>query len=225
ALDYYSEQVMDNLIRAKNGMLFLHVDVTQLTAQVTTKGTGVFNGGQSKVGTNTANVLLGNSGTTSSAALQVTKPLSFSLTPERDDMVTLQAVPEVNDSQLYALYLKFLNTDQNEADLKGNLIGSKIVTVVGSDTPPRDGTYVPGTATKWGGAWYYIPGQYQQQYQNLCVGIVARQKPRQGAESQKTTLARVYNPEEQMEALAPKNDSVELRTLRQLQQTINSLQK
>lgn len=45
AIAYYADQTIDNLIRAKNGQFFLHVNINSLTAQVISEVAGTVGGG------------------------------------------------------------------------------------------------------------------------------------------------------------------------------------
>jgi hypothetical protein len=228
ALDYYTDQVMDNLIRGKNGQLILHVDITILTAQVTTKVAGSVGGG--KTTANTAN--RGAAGLLTSTANVTTKPFTFSISPERDDQLTITSVPEINDSAVYQLYLQFLNlpaftnTTSFSATVLGSLPSSGL-NVAHSDNifsvqqrrhgeDLKDGDYVAGTLRTWAGHQYYVPIGYKQQYFDLCMGLVSRIKLKTPAPDAKRLAP--------AEFLAPKYyDSPELRLLQQLQQKIETL--
>ena len=52
-LSYYNAEVMENLIRASQGLLFVHVDLTNLQATVTTNYAATLSGGQSLLNTST----------------------------------------------------------------------------------------------------------------------------------------------------------------------------
>ena len=220
ALDYYTTQIMDNLIRGKNGMLLLHMDITALTAQVTSKAAGSVGGGRTTART----VNTGATGLLTTAADVTTKPFSFSISPERDDQLTITAVPEVNDPAIYQLYIQFLNLPAKPGREKSELFSSPSsgVDVQESDhitsIKQRNGEklksddYVQGTLTAWKGHQYYVPIAYKQEYFDLCVGLVSRIKLKPSAV-----------PEAKANLLPPKYDSPELRLLQQLQQKLNTL--
>ena len=216
---------MDNLIRGKNGQLILHVNITTLSAQVTTKVAGSAGGGKT-----TANTVNGGAtGLLTSTANVTTKPFTFSISPERDDQLTITAVPEINDSPVYQLYLQFLNLPPltNAKSFSISALGSlpsSGLNVTSSDNifsvrqrkdgeDLKEGDYVPGTLRTWEGHQYYVPIGYKQAYFDLCMGLVSRIKlntPPGG----KVKAA---------EFLAPKYDSPELRSLQQIQQKIDTL--
>ena len=226
ALDYYTDQIMDNLIRGKNGQLLLHMNITTLTAQVTSKVAGSVGGGETTADT----VNKGAAGLVTSAANVTTKPFTFSISPERDDQLTITAVPEINDSAIYQLYIQFLNlpAPKKEASFSANTLSSlpnSGLDVASSDNVfsvrqrngehLKEGDYVAGTLKKWAGHQYYVPIAYKQAYFDLCMGLVSRIKLKPP-----TPDAKGLAP---AEFLAPKYDSPELRSLQQIQQKIDTL--
>jgi len=44
----------------------------------------------------------------------------------------------------------------------------------GPESTVKAGTYVPGAKMKWNDGWYYVPIQYQSQFSDLCLALVAR---------------------------------------------------
>jgi len=60
---YYNDQIMDNLIRAKNHLPFVHVDITFLTSQGGSQITGTIGAGESRTNTNTSKSMAGALGT------------------------------------------------------------------------------------------------------------------------------------------------------------------
>jgi hypothetical protein len=111
AIAYYQDQIMDNLARARNGQLFLHVNLTNLNTQITSKLAGTANGGQSLANTGSRQVTSKRAtvpqivSTISSVA---TRPFTFSVNPERDDQITVTGVPQYTDPFVYDMYLRFL---------------------------------------------------------------------------------------------------------------------
>src|SRR5262245_62759223 len=51
---YYNDQIMDNLIRAKNRLPFVHVDITLLTSQGGSQISGTIGAGENRTNTNTS---------------------------------------------------------------------------------------------------------------------------------------------------------------------------
>jgi hypothetical protein len=131
AIAYYTDQIMDNLIRAKNGQFFLHVNINNLQALVTSEVAGSVGGGDTT--TNTRNRQITNQTTTTTnaagqavavvggAVSTITRmamsPFTYSVTPKRSDQLTFAAVPEINDQPIYRAYLQFLNVTDKEESL------------------------------------------------------------------------------------------------------------
>src|SRR4051812_30548812 len=53
AMDYYNDQIMDNLVRAQHGLAFIHVDISGLNSTVTTGINGTYSGGETTVNSGT----------------------------------------------------------------------------------------------------------------------------------------------------------------------------
>src|ERR1051326_534921 len=111
-MDYYTDQVMDNLIRAKNGLPFVHVDVASLSALSTAKVAATVGGGQTlnNSGTNPSSgatgqccttmgpagtttqitrALAGAAGFTTTIVHGAMRPFTVSATPEQSDNLTI----------------------------------------------------------------------------------------------------------------------------------------
>src|SRR5262249_1764014 len=131
AMSYYTDQIIDNLIRARNGQFFLHVNINNLQAQVISEVAGTVQGGQTLNNTNSRatteqivrtnttgdelkHVVAGTLGVVGTAMNLAVRPLTFSATPRLNDQVNFGTVPEVNDPLIYAAYLKFLNAEPNQ---------------------------------------------------------------------------------------------------------------
>lgn len=50
----------------------------------------------------------------------------------------------------------------------------QIHSVQASDRKPGKTAYVPHTLRWWGARWYYIPTEYQQEFSNFCLSLIAR---------------------------------------------------
>jgi len=215
ALDYYSDEIMDNLIRGSNGMVMLHVDIAGLTALVTTRLSATVGGGQTLMDTNervtqvpvisAGNIVRGAVQVMSTATQMAMRPFSFSLNPERDNALTVDAQPVVDDPTVYTPYIKFLqlkspedwkpndwgNSGTSNKIAKTDTFGKGKITFEGiplgnifsvqsvdASTPPP--AYVPGTLKKWGHKVYFVPWCYRQAYSDLCLILTQRpfsQKP------------------------------------------------
>jgi len=142
-MDYTQDQILDNLIRASNGLPIVHFDLSNITGQVTSKFTPTVGGGRNvtdvRTRTPTHNTVITNqtTGTTSTTTNPVNQtvmsgamhtvastvsvvsglvetvatPFNWGVGEERDNGISIQADPVIADPDVYAAYIKFLNTD------------------------------------------------------------------------------------------------------------------
>jgi hypothetical protein len=118
-MDYADDQIMDNLIRAKNGLPIVHYDFSHVSAIVTTKLAGTVNGGQTL--TDTPKGVSGSM--VIAAARSAMRPFTFSLAPERDNAIDVEVMPIVSEKQIYEAYVAFLNAPRDNPS-KGTLDNS-----------------------------------------------------------------------------------------------------
>jgi len=155
-LELYTNQIMDNLIRAGNGMPIIQLDYTNATATITVSETGSLSDGLSATNTNaltlitapslaiaktTASILTGNVGTTHS------------------NQVALTASPVTTCNEVYDAYLEFLT-------LPGSLQTSS--------TPPPEGA--AHICKKCGKQYYWVPVEYRKQFLGLALATTAQRK-------------------------------------------------
>ena len=118
-MDYTEDQIMENLIRARNGLPFVHFDFSHVTAQVTTKVTPSVAGGRTRATTSNLSPNMSTtqiaSGpiTTTIAAIggvleTITRPFSYGVTAERDNVVNVEVNPVLTEKNVYEAYINFL---------------------------------------------------------------------------------------------------------------------
>jgi hypothetical protein len=93
-LDLYTNQILDNLIRASNGLPIIQVDYTNAQGTVTVQETGVLSG----TGTSTH-----------AATASVVRTIMGSLTGQNTNQVTLVGTPVTTHNEVYSAYLEFLS--------------------------------------------------------------------------------------------------------------------
>jgi hypothetical protein len=89
-MDYYNDQIMENLIRASKSLPFVHVDVTSLTTTDAASLTGTIGNGETRSNTRTSSAMVNAVGTLTRT---VTRPFSYSVTPGRNTSLQIQASP------------------------------------------------------------------------------------------------------------------------------------
>jgi len=96
---YYNDQIMDNLIRAKNRLPFVHVDITLLTSQGGSQISGTIGAGESRTSTNTSKSMAAALGTIANA---VTRPFAYSVTPQQTETLTISTAPALGSQAVAA---------------------------------------------------------------------------------------------------------------------------
>jgi hypothetical protein len=151
---YYNDQIMDNLVRAKYHLPFVHVDITLLTSQGMSQITGTIGAGESGSNTNASKSMTGMLGTVTNAVM---RPFAWSVSPQQSETVSIQAAPALGSQTqwspvptagrtpkpitIYDLYENFANSPHFSS----------------SATRPDDLAYVSGTLKRWeDGQYYYI---------------------------------------------------------------------
>src|SRR5439155_26519727 len=67
---YYNDQIMDNLIRAKHKLPFVHVDITLLTSAGGSQISGTIGAGETRTNANTSKLMAGMLGTIANAVIR-----------------------------------------------------------------------------------------------------------------------------------------------------------
>src|SRR5438876_7224581 len=89
---YYNDEIMDNLIRMKEGLPFVHVDISSVSAAGLSQVSGTVAGGDTESFTRTSPSMIGALHTISRVA---TAPFTYSVTPLHSDTLTMTAVPVI----------------------------------------------------------------------------------------------------------------------------------
>jgi hypothetical protein len=169
---YYDDQIMDNLIRAKNHLPFVHVDISLLTSTGGSQISGTIGAGETRINSNASKSMAGMLGTITNA---VTRPFAYSVTPQQNETLTISAAPALGSQAIASMSLPMTTTKETETtdiDTKKTTKVTKEKTptpvtiyklyqdfadcyVKSSPTPPGKDEYVPGTLKRWGTDYYY----------------------------------------------------------------------
>ena len=184
---YYNDQIMDNLIRAKEQLPFVHVDITLLTSQGSSQISGTVGAGETRTHTDSSTI-----GAAASLIRAVTRPFTYAVTPQQTESLSITSAPALGSQALAApspypgeLTATKVTTstdkDKNistttertlEAKPRKNIyqLYEKFAYLSGPSTRPEDGTYVPGTLKKWGTQYYYIANNKRDKegYYEFC---------------------------------------------------------
>jgi hypothetical protein len=107
---YYNDQIMDNLIKAKNKLAFVHVDIQTLTSSGGSQISGTIGGGETTTNTGTqqqtnqsvrtnttsatpSNMVAGTIGVMGMLAHAAMRPFTYSVTPQQTESLSIIAAP------------------------------------------------------------------------------------------------------------------------------------
>jgi hypothetical protein len=155
-LDLYTNQIMDNLVRAKSGLPIIQLDYTNAQGNVTIANT--IGGNVNQVATS-SNVF-----SLPAAALSVTRTIATTLAGNLSNVNTNQvavaAQPVTTMNEVYDAYLQFLDETKNP--------GSLMVTC----DPPTPGA--AHLSRKFDGRYFWVPIEYRDLFFRLALLTTAQ---------------------------------------------------
>jgi hypothetical protein len=201
---YYNDQIMDNLIKAKNKLPFVHVDIQTLTSTGGSQISGTIGAGETRTHTDSA---------VTSIMKAVTRPFMYSVTPQQTESLSIIAAPALGPQALASpapsSIMEATKKTETTEDGKPKSIATEFTAVKptttiyelyqnfadcyvkDSPTLPSKGEYVSDTLKRWGGEYYYIPvGNWkcsdcrkrtdkdkednQQAYYKFCIALFTK---------------------------------------------------
>jgi hypothetical protein len=155
-LDLYTNQIMDNLIRAANGMPIIQLDYTNATATITVSETSSLSDCFSGNNANTLTCLTAPSLVMAKTAANV---LTGSTGATHSNQVALTATPVTTCNEVYDAYLEYLA-------LPGSLQCSPTL-------PPDGAAHI---CKKSGNQYYWVPVEFKKQFLGLSLATTAQRK-------------------------------------------------
>jgi hypothetical protein len=166
-MDYTEDQILDNLIRAKNHRPIVHFDVVDFNAAVKTTVGGKFGGGQT----------LKNTGLVTEA----TRPLTLEISPSAENNLHVSMKPLLDKNEVYAAYEKFVA----EAD---SIIEGRPEKLPASKLAELEGVHV---GKIWeDGKYYWVPKKYKEAYFQLALATAVKRGQTGGSTANTTTTTR-----------------------------------
>jgi hypothetical protein len=153
-LDLYTDQIMDNLIRAANGLPIIQLDYTNAAATITMRQTAMVG---DNLATTRSTVLARAAALTTTVTRQTLNMLTSSLSADRTNQVALTASPVITSNEVYDAYLAFLT-------LPGSL-------QVSCDPPPHEAVLL---CRKWHEQYYWVPVEYKREFLGLSLITTAQ---------------------------------------------------
>jgi hypothetical protein len=152
-LDLYTNQVMDNLVRAINGLPIIQLDYTNANASVTVKDAG--SGSESNVTTHSNVFMIAAAGTATTTRMAVNTVMA-SLSHDHTNLVAVTALPVTTSVEAYNAYLQFLA-----------IPGAFQITC----TPPPEGA--AHICRRYGKQYYWVPVDFKDLFFNLSLATSA----------------------------------------------------
>jgi hypothetical protein len=197
---YYNDQIMDNLIRAKNDVPFVHVDITLLTSQGASQITGTVGAGETRANLNASKSMVGVLGTISNA---VTRPFTYSVSPQQTETLGITTAPALGNQAVLKAWppepsqstSPKPSPDGNWEETKKTIVDGKTTTEKAPKKPetvtiyeayktfadknvrrnpvhPKDGDFVLGTLRWKDGNYYYVDDKVA--YYNFCTRLFTK---------------------------------------------------
>jgi hypothetical protein len=200
---YYNDQIMDNLIRAKTHVPFVHVDIQTLTSTGGTQISGTIGNGETRTNATTS-----TGGVIGAITRTLTRPFSYSITPNRSEVLSLTASPALGNQALASPSAPSEPASSSleiskQTEIRGPdgqleksttektpkpVSASKNITIyklyedfadkylLQSNYPlqPKPGAYVRGTLKRRATSYYYIDVADQKAYYNFCKTLFTK---------------------------------------------------
>ena len=148
-LNLYTNQVMDNLVRASNGLPIIQLDYTNASATVTVENTASLN----NVLTTTNNNVLTMAAAPMLVLTRTTMNLlTGGLGANNTNNITIMANPMLTNNEVYNDYLTFLG---NPGQLE-----------ITCNPPPAGAAHI---CQKFGDEYYWVPVQHKQKFLDLAL--------------------------------------------------------
>jgi hypothetical protein len=152
-VELYTNQVIDNLILAANGMPFIQVDYSNATSTVTIAENGSLGGNQQITDVRPLNP----AARLASVARGIMNVWNYSAGASNSNQIALTANPVNTNPEVYDAYLEYLT-------LPGSLR-------VSCDAPPEGAAHV---CRKWHGNYFWVPVEYRTQFLRLALLTTAQ---------------------------------------------------
>jgi hypothetical protein len=174
-LDLYTDQLMDNLIRAYVGMPLVHMDYTSMTGTITQDASGSA-GDQQTLETQRNDLGL-------TTLRRFVRATSFGAAAAQKTQLTMTANPVLNNNEVYNAYLEFAN----------NKKGWFVVT---DAAPPPGAAHISRCSSlgccEGGKRYYWVPCEHRHEFLRLAlVTTVQRGQPLSTPESFENTVVSV----------------------------------
>jgi hypothetical protein len=173
-LDSYTNQIMDNLIRASNAMPIVQMDFTNITGTVTDVGSAGTNPSTTTTGTTQLTFAGFKTLMQRFTERMIASTAAGSFSASRQQQLSVTGVPVIDKPEIYRAYLDFL-------DKPGSLVRD-------CNPPPPELAHI---VRKVGDTYFYVPATYKREFFQLVLKTtVMRTEPTAPSETFKSKVAK-----------------------------------
>lgn len=187
-LDLYTNQIMDNLMRAHEGMPIIQLDYTNATGTITMKQSANINDTSAWTSTNVS----GFPAMTLTATRNFVNTLVAGMSADRTNQVAVTATPLITSNEVYDAYLQFLA-------IPGSLL-------VSPEPPPKCAAHI---WRQCGDMYYWIPVEYKGDFLNLAL-VTTAQRGKSFASPPDYFLAKIVDSKQEPNVGDPESKVVTL---------------
>lgn len=154
-LDMLTNQVMDNLVRAHNGYPIIQLDYTRATGTVSHSAAANLGGGLSVSDDRTI------AGAAITVGRYITDSLSYGISGDQYNQLTVTAEPVLNNNEVYDAYLDFLKPDPE--------FGPRLVATM--EPPPSNAAHI---VRECGEMYYWVPVGFKYDFLELALATTVQ---------------------------------------------------
>jgi hypothetical protein len=166
-LDLYTDQIMDNLMRADQGLPIVQLDFSKITGTITQMGMGSFTNTQTTMNTK----MLVIPTVVRTLTHQFTNMATFNPSASQMNQLTVTADPVLNNNEVYLAYLEYLDPNKKHPN-------SELTRLMKTECEPPPELVLCGLVRRCGDWYYWIPAEYKTEFLQLAlVTTVMRGQP------------------------------------------------
>ena len=166
-LGLYTDQIMDNLIRADQGLPIVQLDYGKITGTITQMGMGSVTTTQTTMN----NKMLVIPTIVRTLTHSFTNAATFNPSASQMNQLTVTADPVLNNNEVYLAYLQYLDPNQRHPN-------SELTRLMKTPFEPPPDAVLCGLVRQCGDQYYWIPAEYKTEFLQLSlVTTVMRGQP------------------------------------------------
>jgi hypothetical protein len=170
-LELQTNQIMDNLIRARRGLPIVHLDYNHMTGTVTDTAAGGVSGSNTGVGATTAPFKATAAPTFAAVTRTFTNVFNYTASGMQVNQLTINAEPVLNAPEVYNAYLEFLKDPAHLVESAEPPPPHEALIVRCRERDCCDPDCAPVKCRAK--VYYWVPCAYRGEFFALCLRAVA----------------------------------------------------